>query len=684
MTTVFHSVGPYAILEEIGRGGMAVVFRATDTASNREVALKLVAIENDPDGQQVLDAERWGAKLQQEFCRESRYVPAVFEHGTHGKYFYIAMEYLPGRNLSELIGEGPLPPARAVRVASQLCEFLEDAAAFEGTFDGRKFNLLLHGDLKPRNIRVLELEGDDEIKVFDFGIAKALSLSRKVTRNDFGSIAYLSPERLESGDIDAQAELWAVGVLLYEMVAGVQPFRAPDTRRLEHRIRSRQQPAPLDDRCPIGLRAIIAKLLASDVADRYPSAPEIRDDLQRFASGGEVVAVREGWPERAPDEATRRTRRPPTLAEVDEATRRTVREAVLPPAAGVGTVTAAPALATAAPAIAAPVIAPPAAVSVAAAAAARVQTPAPPRRKRFRRFLRRALLAIALLTVLNEIRVYVIAGALAPNVPQEPSGLIQMWDQFARLNGSSSLNLGAIPLEHALLRQTVALADRTFTRYRSGGGTIFEREWRQTRDALIFATLAKPSSRQLKAAVRYCDGHLRRIDGEARIKDRENESATQQLGAAVTAFREAAELRPEWPDPFLGLMRTFIGLEDIERSADALAQAQRYGYTAGHRDWVLLGEGYLARGAKLAGSEDLEPLNRAVEAYNQAIENLSKASGQGNVAQRLREARRRLAEVQERIQKLTDPVDRDHIASQRSGASRLIAKSSGASRLAWA
>ena len=87
----------------------------------------------------------------------------------------------------------------------------------------------LHGDLKPRNIRVLD---NDEIKVFDFGIAKALSLSRKVTRNDFGSSAYMSPERIESGNIDAQAEFWAVGALLYEMVSGVQPFRALDTARL--------------------------------------------------------------------------------------------------------------------------------------------------------------------------------------------------------------------------------------------------------------------------------------------------------------------------------------------------------------------------------------------------------------------------------------------------------------------
>jgi serine/threonine protein kinase len=159
MSTVFHSVGRYAIHDEIGRGGMAVVFRATDTQSNRQVALKLVSIERDRDGQQVLEAEQWGAKLQEEFCRASHYVPAVFEHGTHGKYFFIAMEYLPGRNLSEVIGEGPLPAERAVRVATQLCEFLEDAAKFEGTLDGRTFNLLLHGDLKPRNIRVLD--GDE-------------------------------------------------------------------------------------------------------------------------------------------------------------------------------------------------------------------------------------------------------------------------------------------------------------------------------------------------------------------------------------------------------------------------------------------------------------------------------------------------------------------------------------------
>ena len=149
----------------------------------------------------------------------------------------------------------------------------------------------------------------DEIKVLDFGIAKALSLSRKVTRNDFGSIAYLSPERLESGEIDAHADFWAVGVLLYEMVSGGQPFQAPDTRRLEQRIRSRRAAALLDGPCPVGLQAIAAKLLAGYAADRYGSATAIRDDLQCLESGRQTQAEREGWP-KGPGELGGRLRPP--------------------------------------------------------------------------------------------------------------------------------------------------------------------------------------------------------------------------------------------------------------------------------------------------------------------------------------------------------------------------------------
>ncbi len=236
MTTVFQRVrvGPYKIVCEIGRGGMAVVFFATDSRDDRHVALKLVPIGTDQDTHDVLEAERWGAKLQEQFCRISQNVPVVYEHGTEGGYFYIAMEYLDGWNLSEILSAGALAPERAVSVAIQLCHFLEAAHGFEATIDGRRLHSLLHGDLKPRNIRLLRA---DQVKILDFGIAKALSLSRKVTRNDFGSLTYVSPERLESGEIDTYADFWAVGVLLYEMLTGIQPYRAPDSRRLELRIR---------------------------------------------------------------------------------------------------------------------------------------------------------------------------------------------------------------------------------------------------------------------------------------------------------------------------------------------------------------------------------------------------------------------------------------------------------------
>ncbi|MEN3336362.1 MAG: eukaryotic-like serine/threonine-protein kinase, partial [Acidobacteriota bacterium] len=437
MTTVFHRVGAYEILQQIGSGGMAAVFLAIDTRTDRRVALKLVSIEDDQDGRQILEAERLGTKLQEAFCRVSRYVPTVFEYGTQDKYFFIAMEYLDGQNLSDVIGGGALAPERAARVAIQLCEFLDAAIAFTTMVDGETRGPLLHGDLKPRNIRVL---GGDEIKVFDFGIAKALSLSRKVTRNDFGSTAYLSPERIETGDVDAQAEFWAVGVLLYEMVGGVQPFQAPDTRRLEQRIRTRRPPVFFDGRCPAALEAVIAKLLAGNVSDRYGSATDIRQELQRFVAGEETHAHRDGWPARESDEAaTRRTHRPaPTAAE--EATRRTLREQ--PPVPSTHE--------------------PAAPAGVARVAVATREG----RRGRLRRLIRQALMVAALLIVLNEISVYSIAAGLSRTVPQELDSLNEVWTQYDALSGRS-LGIGVHPLERVLVPQTVVLTDRTFARYRA-------------------------------------------------------------------------------------------------------------------------------------------------------------------------------------------------------------------------
>jgi len=242
--TVFRQIGPYTIERAIGQGGMASVFLARDTRTDAVVALKVVHLGEDEEAREILESEQRGAELQRQFSNISRYVPKVYDSGFTSDYFYIAMEYIGGEDLWQAIHRGPLAWERAVAITIQLCEFLEEADRFEADATSRR--TLLHNDLKPRNVRLTRettSNGHDVIKVLDFGAAKALSLSRKVTRNDFGSTAYLSPECLESGDRDRQSDAWALGVLLYEMVRGHQPFRAGDTRRLEQVIRARRPPA---------------------------------------------------------------------------------------------------------------------------------------------------------------------------------------------------------------------------------------------------------------------------------------------------------------------------------------------------------------------------------------------------------------------------------------------------------
>jgi eukaryotic-like serine/threonine-protein kinase len=635
MTAVYHRFGHYEISREVGRGGMAVVFLATDTRHGQQVALKTVPQGTDREAREIFEAEQSGAELQQQFSRLSTHVPAVYEHGVDPSgYFYVAMEYLDGENLSDVISRGPLSVDRAVRIAMELCDFLDRAHHFEAVVAGRQLRSLVHGDLKPRNVRITS---DGVVKVLDFGIAKALSLSRKVTRNDFGSIAYLSPERLESGEVDGHADFWALGVLLYEMLAGAPPFQAPDTRRLERQIVSRVPPPSLAQRCPRGLEAIVAKLLAPTPSERYASAAEIRADLDRYHAGASTLASQEGWPERVHDDATRRTR--DVAAADDEKTRRTRAPEVPPIAAATSSVAAA------------------------AGAAAAVATPATRRAPKKRRWFRSVLLVLALAFVVNEIRVSGAASRLAGELAtREIDELGAVWNEFAKLSRRSYLGMATADLERSLVDRTTELADRVVANYRTPTPTVRENQWRVARDVLARAVVAKPNDRRLRAALRYCEGHLHRINGEARKSRRELPDAHRELTDAVAAFREAAELRPGWPDPFLGLMRTFVyGLEDVERGADALKQAERHGHKPTERETAQLADGYrfrantLVRNARqLAGMpQEREYLTRAAEAYRRSLELYATATAFPNVTSNIRLSQRALTQVEERLDALS-------------------------------
>ena len=129
--TLFGQIGPYIIERPIGHGGMASVFLARDSRSTAQVALKVVHLGSDQEAREILESEQRGVELQRRFCEVSRFVPKVFDSGFTDDYFYIAMEYVAGEDLSQAIHRGKLPWQRAVAITMQICEFLEEADRFE-------------------------------------------------------------------------------------------------------------------------------------------------------------------------------------------------------------------------------------------------------------------------------------------------------------------------------------------------------------------------------------------------------------------------------------------------------------------------------------------------------------------------------------------------------------------------
>jgi hypothetical protein len=191
--------------------------------------------------------------------------------------------------------------------------------------------------------------------------------------------------------------------------------------------------------------------------------------------------------------------------------------------------------------------------------------------------------------------------------------------------------------------------------------SVREAQWKMAREALARAVAAGRNN-QLRAAMRYCDGHLHRINGEAKLGRRQIPAARQEFTEAVAAFREAAELRANWPDPFLGLARTFIyGLEDVDRGADALNQAERLGYAPGDRETVQLADGYRARGETLGRSaqqlkgmpQEQDHLTRAAEAYREALALYGKVIGFAEVPANLKKAHRGLDQIERRLEELS-------------------------------
>jgi serine/threonine protein kinase len=306
--------GHYEILRKLGRG-MTDVYLAFDHQANRQAVLKIVEESPDSLTQLVMQAERRGAELQRQLRQLDPRILEVYEFGDLDGYFFLAMEYVEGRTVAQILqAEKCIDPERAARYMGEVCSQLHRLHSFHADIDGQR-RAVVHGDIKPSNIQI---GNEDEVRLLDFGIAKAITFTHNLTHHNLGSPSYCSPERLSRGQVDLHADLWAVGVTLYEMVAGGPPYQARDTRKLENLIQSRRPPRALPDTCPRALQAIIRKALAGDIQRRYLSAAAFESDLKLFSAGEPTVAEREpraAWNSNATVEKARDARTsPPTIA----------------------------------------------------------------------------------------------------------------------------------------------------------------------------------------------------------------------------------------------------------------------------------------------------------------------------------------------------------------------------------
>ncbi|PWU07102.1 MAG: hypothetical protein C5B51_10730 [Terriglobia bacterium] len=264
-------IGNYEIVRRLSKG-MTDVYLAIDTVENRKAALKLVKTGGDTVNQLVLEAEQRGAAIQKELKHLDPRVIEVYDFGHADGYFFVAMQFVEGRNLAEVLAaESAIDPYRAATIGLEICEQLAKFHSWQSA--------VVHGDIKPSNIH---LGHNDTVRLLDFGIAKTLRADCAATVHNFGSPGYCSPERLTRSEVDQQSDLWAVGATIYEMLAGVPPYQAESTRKLESLIRSGRPPRALPASCPRGLRAIVSKALAPVPQKRYGSAREFQADLQAF------------------------------------------------------------------------------------------------------------------------------------------------------------------------------------------------------------------------------------------------------------------------------------------------------------------------------------------------------------------------------------------------------------------
>lgn len=533
-----HRFGRFEIIRRLSRS-MTDVYLVHDPQFGRTVVLKIIEHANDESVRLAIEAESRGARIQQQLRKRSPQILEVYETGEQDGCFFVALEYFPGGTLAEILkAERQLSPKRAAGYAIAVCRQLRTLHGFTGDAGGQK-TAIVHGDIKPSNIQI---GVRDELRLLDFGIAKFIRPGHDLTRHQLGSPSYCSPERLRDSRVDVHADLWGLGVTLYEMLAGIPPFQAQDTRQLEKLIQARRPPLRLPDSCPAELRAIVAKALAGEQKQRYQTAETFEKELESYLTGGAKI-----------DRAS--------LLKANETATRAVPEthtsggksgASLPPPRRPAHDLSNVAIALLAGVLAGLVL----------------------------------FVSISYYSRLSGMRRVLSQNKNYASLP--PSTLAEDWQLYQTIAHQSDWERALMPARpgvDAFHKSLLTSAESLIGKYRRSPGDQLAFNWSRVRVLLLYVREMDPNNRRAEGELHLCDGYLAL-----------QHSQLPNVPEAARDFRRAATLLAHSPDPHLALARVYAS--DLHNVGAALAefqQAERRGYRLGARDHQQQADAYLFR-----------------------------------------------------------------------------------------
>jgi serine/threonine protein kinase len=564
--------GAYEVIRKLARG-MTDVYLAFDTSANRHAVLKIVEESPDPLTQLILEAERRGADLQKQLHDADARVIEVYEYGHLDGFFFVSMQYIEGQTVAEILKqEGRIEPERAARFAGEILSQLDKLHSFQATIDGQRRSVV-HGDIKPSNIQI---GANDEVRLLDFGIAKALTFTHSRTHLGLGSPSYCSPERLSRGQVDRHADLWAVGVTLYEMVAGVPPYQAQDTRKLEALIQSRRPPRALPEGCPSAMAAILHKALAGDLHQRYVSASAFANDVTLFLQGQPTVAEMErrvSWKSNPTVERLRIPHIPQRMASMAETVRRSVLK-----------------------------LKPPRAQQLATAMSILVAL--------FWGLLAGLIVCVPLGYYYRFSRESAALRGPLDYTHASVGEINRDWDLLQRVQRQNAFLGGWSPAARLAANVRTGLlqaGNEVIESYRNNSDPHIENfDWAKAEICFGHLIELDRNDRDAKGKLALCHGY-------ENLEHSDSNSASTH--AAQSNFAEAVSLLPRSPDPHLGLARIDIySVKNIGKAMAELHEAQRLGFEPGPREMEEEADGYRFRAtAELNAARKNGPENRAAE-----------------------------------------------------------------------